>query len=111
MSREKEYYENHNYYTRNPVYIDENDLRKDQIERLTASDVFCMIPWIHMHAFPDGRAYPCCLGDDKYPIGNFKQDSMKVVWNDDAYKTRRKNMLEEKSCKECTKCYEQEASG
>ena len=111
MSKEKEYYENHNYHTRKPVYIDENDLRKDQIERLTASDVFCMIPWIHMHAFPDGRAYPCCLGDDKYPIGNFKQDSMEVVWNDDAYKTMRKNMLEEKSCKECTKCYEQEDSG
>jgi sulfatase maturation enzyme AslB (radical SAM superfamily) len=64
-----------------------------------------------MHAFPDGRAYPCCLGDDKYPIGNFKQDSMEVVWNQDAYKTMRKNMLEEKPCKECTKCYEQEASG
>ena len=111
MSREKEYYENHNYHTRKPVYIDENDLRKDQIERLTASDVFCMIPWIHMHAFPDGRAYPCCLGDDKYPIGNFKQDSMEVVWNGDAYKTMRKNMMEEKSCKECTKCYEQEDSG
>jgi radical SAM protein with 4Fe4S-binding SPASM domain len=111
MSKEKEYYENHNYHTRKPVYIDENDLRKDQIERLTASDVFCMIPWIHMHAFPDGRAYPCCLGDDKYPIGNFKQDSMEVVWNGDDYKTMRKNMLEEKPCKECTKCYEQEASG
>jgi radical SAM protein with 4Fe4S-binding SPASM domain len=111
MSREKEYYENHNYHTRKPVYIDENDLRKDQIERLTASDVFCMIPWIHMHAFPDGRAYPCCLGDDKYPIGNFKQDSMEVVWNSPAYKEMRTNMLAEKPCKECTKCYEQEKSG
>jgi organic radical activating enzyme len=36
---------------------------------------------------------------------------MEVVWNGDAYKTMRTNMLEEKSCKECTKCYEQEASG
>jgi sulfatase maturation enzyme AslB (radical SAM superfamily) len=36
---------------------------------------------------------------------------MATVWNQDAYKTMRKNMLEEKSCKECTKCYEQEASG
>jgi len=111
MSKEKEYYKNHNYHTRKPVYIDEQDLRKDQLERLTASDVFCMIPWIHMHAFPDGRAYPCCLGDDKYPIGNFKQDSMATVWNGDAYKIMRKNMLEEQPCKECTKCYEQEASG
>ena len=105
------YYENHHYHTRKPVYIDEKDLRADQLDRLTKSDVFCMIPWIHMHAFPDGRAYPCCLGDDKYPIGNFKQDSMATVWNQDAYKTMRKNMLEEKPSKECSKCYEQEASG
>jgi len=111
MSKEEEYYKNHNYHTRKPVYIDEQDLRKDQLERLTASDVFCMIPWIHMHAFPDGRAYPCCLGDDKYPIGNFKQDTMETVWNQDAYKAMRKNMLEGKPCKECTKCYEQEQNG
>ena len=105
------YYENHHYHTRKPVYISEDDLRPDQLDRLTKSDVFCMIPWIHMHAFPDGRAYPCCLGDDQHPIGNFKQDSMETVWNQPAYKTMRKNMLEEKPCKECSKCYEQEASG
>ena len=109
--KEKDYYENYNYNDRKPVYIDESNLRSDQLFRLTKSDVFCMIPWIHMHAFPDGRAYPCCLGDDKHPIGNFKQDSMETVWNQPAYKTMRKNMLEEKSCKECSKCYEQEQSG
>ena len=109
--QQDEYYKNHYYQTRKPVYISEDDLRPDQLDRLTKSDVFCMIPWIHMHAFPDGRAYPCCLGDDQHPIGNFKQDSMATVWNQDAYKTMRKNMLEEKPCKECSKCYEQEASG
>ena len=109
--KEKDYYENYNYNDRKPVYIDESNLRSDQLDRLTKSDVFCMIPWIHMHAFPDGRAYPCCLGDDKYPIGNFKQDSMATVWNQDAYKTMRQNMLEEKTCKECSKCYEQERNG
>jgi len=109
--KEKDYYENYNYNDRKPVYIDESNLRSDQLDRLTKSDVFCMIPWIHMHAFPDGRAYPCCLGDDKYPIGDFKQHSMETVWNQPAYKTMRKNMLEEKSCKECTKCYEQERNG
>ena len=109
--KEKDYYENYNYNDRKPVYIEESKLRADQSDRLTKSDVFCMIPWIHMHAFPDGRAYPCCLGDDQHPIGNFKQDSMATVWNQDAYKTMRKNMLEEKPCKECSKCYEQERSG
>ena len=111
MSKEEEYYKNHNYHTRKPVYIDEADLRPDQSDRLTKSDVFCMIPWIHMHAFPDGRAYPCCLGDDKHPIGNFKQDTMETVWNQPAYKTMRANMLDDKPCKECTKCYEQEQNG
>lgn len=110
-NKQDQYYKNHNYHTRKPVYISEDELRPDQLDRLTKSDVFCMIPWIHMHAFPDGRAYPCCLGDDQHPIGNFKQDSMETVWNQTAYKTMRKNMLEEKPCKECTKCYEQEASG
>lgn len=111
MSKEDEYYKNHNYHTRKPVYISEDELRPDQLDRLTKSDTFCMIPWIHMHAFPDGRAYPCCLGDDQHPIGNFKQDSMDTVWNQSAYKTMRTNMLADKSCKECTKCYEQEQSG
>lgn len=111
MSKEEDYYKNHNYHTRKPVYIREEDLRVDQMDRLVKSDTFCMIPWIHMHAFPDGRAYPCCLGEDQHPIGNFKQDSMETVWNDDAYKLMRTNMLADKPCKECTKCYEQEASG
>jgi len=106
-----EYYKNHHYHTRKPVYISEDDLRPDQFDRLTKSDVFCMIPWIHMHAFPDGRAYPCCLGDDRYSIGNFKKDTMEQVWNQDAYKNMRKNMLQEKPCKECSKCYEQERAG
>ena len=109
--KEKDYYENYNYNDRKPVFIDEKDLRSDQVDRLTKSDVFCMIPWIHMHAFPDGRAYPCCLGEGEYPIGNFKQDSMATVWNQAAYKTMRKNMLEGKPCKECNKCYEQEQTG
>lgn len=109
--QQDEYYKNHHYHTRKPVYIREEDLRPDQMARLTESDTFCMIPWIHMHAFPDGRAYPCCLGDDKYPIGNFKQDSMESVWNQNAYKTMRLNMLNEKPCKECSRCYEQEQAG
>ena len=105
------YYKNYNYNTRKPIYINEEDLRIDQLDRLITSNNFCMIPWIHMHAFPDGRAYPCCLGEMDYPIGNLKTHTLREVWNDDPYKLMRKNMLEDKPCKECTKCYEQEASG
>ncbi len=105
------YYKNYNYNTRKPIYINEEDLRIDQLDRLITSNNFCMIPWIHMHAFPDGRAYPCCLGEMAHPIGDLKKQTMQEVWNQDPYKLMRKNMLEDKPCKECTKCYEQEASG
>lgn len=109
--QQDDYYTNYNYYERKPVYIKEEELRKDQIDRLIKSDVFCMIPWIHMHAFPNGQAYPCCLGDSGHPIGNLHKNTIREVWNDTPYKTMRKNMLEEKTCKECSKCYEQEQHG
>ena len=109
--KQKDYYTNYNYYDRKPVFIDESELRTDQLDRLIKSDVFCMIPWIHMHAFPNGQAYPCCLGDSHHPIGHLHKNTIKEVWNDTPYKTMRKNMLEEKPCKECTKCYEQERHG
>lgn len=109
--KQEDYYKNYNFNDRKPVFIDEKDLTSDQLSKLVHSDVFCMIPWIHIHSFPDGRAYPCCTSDDQYPIGNFKQDSMETVWNQEAYRTMRKNMLEEKSCKECSRCYEQERAG
>ena len=107
----EDYYTNYNYYERKPVFIKEEDLRKDQLDRLVKSDVFCMLPWIHMHAFPNGQAYPCCLSDSHYPMGHLHKNTMKEVWNQDEYKTMRKNMLEEKPCRECTKCYEQERHG
>ena len=104
----EDYYKNHEYHDRKPVYIAEDKLRPDQLERLVKSKTFCMIPWIHVHAFPNGKAFPCCLADSNHPIGDLHKNTIREVWNDDAYKTMRKNMLEEKSCKECTKCYEQE---
>jgi len=104
-------HKNHNYNTRMPVYIQENELSDQQKYRLVESDTFCMIPWIHMHGIPDGRAYPCCLGEMNLPIGNFKDNTMKEVWNGVAYRRMRTNMLEDKPCKECTRCYEQEENG
>ena len=104
------YYKNYNYGARKPVYIKEEDLRPDQLDRLVKSDQFCMIPWIHMHAFPDGRAYPCCLSEPQHPIGDLKTNTMREVWNQDPLKQMRSNMLNNKPCQECTKCYEQEQS-
>ena len=108
---EEDYYKNYDYGVRRPIYIDLEDLREDQHDRLIKSDVFCILPWIHMHAFPDGRAYPCCMAPMEHTIGNLSEQSMEEVWNDSPLREMRQNMLEEKPCKQCTKCYEREENG
>lgn len=107
----KDIYKKYNYNSRAPLSIEKSKLTDKQWYRLTESRNFCILPWMHMHAFPDGRAYPCCLSDYWHPVGDLRKNTMREVWNQDAYKQMRVNMLEEKPCKECTKCYEQEDNG
>ena len=101
----------YNWKDRIPTYISIQDLTEQQQHRLMDSDSFCMLPWIHLHAWPDGRAYPCCLGNASYPVGNFKQKSMKEIWNDTDMREMRVNMLEDRPCRQCSDCYEQESAG
>jgi organic radical activating enzyme len=99
------------YNERVPYFIDQDKLSDDQLYKLTESKTFCMLPWVHMHAYPDGRVYPCCLAEYWEPLGDLRKNKMIEVWNQDPYKTIRTNMLNDQSCKECTKCYEQEKNG
>jgi radical SAM protein with 4Fe4S-binding SPASM domain len=107
-NKEHIFKEGYDYLSRLPLYGKDKEFTQDQLYKLTESKTFCMLPWTHMHAFPDGRAYPCCLADYWHPVGDLRKNTMAEVWNQDPYKAMRKNMVEGKSCKECTKCYEQE---
>lgn len=107
----KKYYETYDYSARAPVSIDPTDLRDDQRQRLIESERFCMLPWLHLHGWPTGEAYPCCLADDKLPIGNLRQSTISEIWNGDKLKSMRVNMLSDKKSSECKKCYEQEKMG
>lgn len=111
MSVKSFYNSGYVYNERAPYFIDRSKLSDQQFQRITQSKTFCMMPWVHMHAFPDGRAYPCCLADYWHPVGDLRKSTMEEVWNQESYKTMRRNMLEDKPCKECTKCYEQEENG
>jgi organic radical activating enzyme len=102
---------NYNWKDRVPNYIKLEDLTSDQKYKLIDSNTFCMLPWIHLHAWPDGRAYPCCLGKAAHPVGNFKEKSMRDIWNDEPMRQMRRNMLEDRPCAECGDCYEQEGAG
>lgn len=102
---------NYNWKDRVPSYVSLDELDQKQQHRLMHSETFCILPWIHLHAWPDGRAYPCCLADGKHPVSSFKARSMSEVWNGDDMRQMRLNMLEDKPCKQCTDCYEQERAG
>jgi radical SAM protein with 4Fe4S-binding SPASM domain len=115
MSNEKTvadfYNSGFDYNVRAPYFIDRTELTADQWHRLTDSKTFCMLPWVHMHAFPDGRVYPCCFSDYWHPLGDLRKNTMREVWNQEAYKELRANMMADRPSKQCTKCYEQENNG
>lgn len=99
------------WHGRHPVHINVEDLTEREYELLIEDKHFCMLPWIHMHGYPDGRAYPCCDSIYHYPIGNFNEKSMEEVWNDEPMKEVRRNMLSKTDCKQCERCYAKEKDG
>ena len=79
---------------------------------LKDSKTFCIYPWIHLHAYPTGEAYPCChaeMGPGK--IGNCKSNTLAEIWNSPEQKKLRVDMLSETPNPACGRCYEQEESG
>ena len=72
---------------------------------------FCMMPWVHMHLWPAGFTYPCCMSDPDYPIGNTQKQSLQDIWNGEQMRKIRLNMLSGEPSKECRRCYELEDNG
>lgn len=88
------------------------DLNEKEEFLLKESKVFCMYPWIHLHAWPTGEAYPCCHAEWKAPsLGNARNSTLEKIWNDTPMKSLRTDMLNEKENPACARCYEQEKSG
>ena len=79
---------------------------------LKDSKTFCIYPWIHLHAYPTGEAWPCCHAEMKHgAFGNSKKSTLSEIWNDRPMRELRQHMLEGQSHAACTRCYEQEKSG
>lgn len=105
------YYSDYDYGNRKPLKIELEDLSEREQDLLIKSDVFCMLPWIHLHAYPDGRAYPCCLAKYENHVGSLRENTMEEIWRDKPMQDLRENMLNEVKSDVCSKCYEQEANG
>jgi len=80
----------------------------DKKELLTQNKAFCILPWVHMHVWPNGNAMPCCIADSDKPFGNVKNKSIAEVWNSDEYKDLRLAMLNGEKRDVCKRCYELE---
>ena len=79
---------------------------------LEDSKTFCIYPWIHLHAYPTGEAYPCCHAEMKPGVvGNCRTNTLEEIWRDQPMQKLRRDMLSETLHAACTRCYEQEESG
>ena len=67
----------YNYNSSDPVKINTDQLSDHEKELLTESKTFCMYPWIHLHTYPTGEAYPCCHAEMKPSLGSCKKNTLK----------------------------------
>jgi radical SAM protein with 4Fe4S-binding SPASM domain len=94
-----------------PLRLDLADISEHKKFLLTESNTFCIYPWIHIHSYPTGQTYPCCMADMNYPVGNTRKHSLKTIWNQENMREIRQSMLDGSKVQACNKCYEQEANG
>ena len=100
---------NYNWNDRTPHHIKIEHLTPDEKHKLIDSDVFCILPWVHLSLEPSGTVLPCCIG--KSSIGNSKNNSLNEIWNDTPMLDLRKAMLEDRQSVGCKDCYERESAG
>ena len=69
---------------------------------------FCILPWIHMHIWPNGSVYPCCMSDTDQSLGNINDMPIDEVINSEEFKTLRKQFMNDEKPDMCTRCFELE---
>lgn len=103
--------ETYAYGSAEPVKVALATLQKDHRTLLSESKTFCIYPWIHLHAWPTGQAFPCCHSEHTGQLGSTQRQSLDEIWNGKPMRELRTNMLSDTPTAACTRCYEQEASG
>jgi len=97
-----------------------------QLEDVSGTASFCILPWIHFATRPNGDMRLCCnsnssgAGSD-HEIGlvknetgrpaNFGRETPMTAWNNDYMKSVRTTMLKGEIPASCTKCFQEEKLG
>ena len=73
----------------------------------------CILPWMHLYGDVRGKYYLCCHTDNKpEAIMATYKDDISTIFNNDKYKSARKQFLSNNYPKECKKaCYDIEELG
>jgi MoaA/NifB/PqqE/SkfB family radical SAM enzyme len=70
----------------------------------------CRRPWSLMYFTAHGRALPCCIapfsarGYETYTLGDATQQTLREIWNGDAYQQFREGLLSDVPSKPCQNC-------
>jgi len=70
----------------------------------------CRRPWSLMYFTAHGRALPCCIapfsarGYSSYTLGDATQQTLREIWNGDAYRDFRERLLSDAPPKPCEGC-------
>ena len=73
---------------------------------------FCVLPWIHFHAWPDKNVMPCCVSNSDMPVSKIKPgESILDLMNSEEYKKMRLAMLHDEPYEACRRCYDLEDNG
>lgn len=70
-----------------------------------------MLPWVHLHTWPNGTVYPCCVTPMNYKAGNLNDNTLEEVYNSDLMKEIRVKMINEERHDACSRCWLQEDQG
>lgn len=85
----------------------------DKLEVLPPT--FCIHPFLEVNVIPAGSARPCCaylpvLSKDGRPMSVY-ESTLEEIWNSDAMRSLRRNLVEGKRDPGCGYCYSQEDAG
>lgn len=98
-----------------------------QLEDVSKSPSFCVLPWIHLATRPNGDMRICCVANasgaesGEYDVGlvkmedgepaNFAHDLPTEAFNNEYMRSVRKTMLAGEVPASCLKCYQEEEQG
>ncbi len=90
---------------------------REIIQDIVANRSFCIYPWVHLFAEPDGTVKLCCASepeDFRDADGrdlSLQHHSLHEVWNSEAFKQVRQKMIRGERIAACEHCYHEEKLG